>query len=481
MTEDNSPDPMRRGAASGRGTRSLDRRAVVAGGLGAAGLALAGGFLTGCGLLRADRLPPARASRSGRVAIVGAGIAGLAAAAELRAAGFDDVVVLEASDRIGGRIWTSRIGGGIPVDLGASWVHGIADNPIAGIANGNGIRMLPTDYGNEIVHFPDSAEKRRSGDRILKAFWKSAQRWPRESLRKVYRRHVETSQLAAADRRYLAFELNTTIEHEYGADIGDLSFESIDGGKDWPGRDALFPGGFGQIVDVLAAGLDIRTGRAVAKIDYRGPSVALTTADGETLEAACVVVTVPLGVLKQGAIVFMPELPVATRRAIDNLRMGVLNKTCLLFDDVFWPPDVELIRYLGVRPGQWAEAVSLYRYTRQPVVMMFNAGAYGALIETMPDEEVVSDALAALADMYGSVPQPKDALVSRWRSDPLFHGSYSYVPVGSTFSEYAKLARPIGDRVLLAGEATHDEYPATVHGAYLSGIRAARHIATRKG
>lgn len=445
----------------------VNRRALIACGLGAAGAAL-----TGCGEVRPGRMPETTAP-GGRVAVVGAGIAGLAAAAELRAAGFD-VVVLEARERIGGRIWTATIGG-LPVDLGASWIHGVDGNPIAAIAADNGIRTLPTDYGN--VHFHDAARAHGSRDHIVEGFWAFARQRPRDSLGGLYERYASASDLAGEDRRYLAHVLNTVIEHEFGADIGDLSLASIGGGEDWPGADALFPDGYGQIAEVLAAGLDIRTGQAVTRIDHRGPGVVLATRDGGRLEAACVVVTVPLGVLKRGAVAFVPELPPATRRAVDGLGMGVLNKTCLLFDEVFWPPEVELIGHLGARPGRWAESLSLYPYTRQPILMMFNAGAFGARVEAMSDAEIVREALAALADMYGTVPRPLDAVVTRWRSDPWSYGSYSYVPAGSSWAHHAELARRVGNRVFFAGEATHQDYPATVHGAYLSGIRAAGQIA----
>ena len=243
------------------------------------------------------------------------------------------------------------------------------------------------------------------------------------------------------------------------------------------GADALFAAGYGQIVDCLAKGLDIRLEHPVTQIDYAGRRVVLRTGPGTTFDAAMAIVTVPLGVLKSGSPVFQPALPRRKRRAIDQLGMGVLNKTCLLFDDVFWQQAVELVGYVGAETGQWAETLNLYPYTGQPILMMFNAGSYGARIEAMSDTEIVAEALEALADMYGPVPPPKDALITRWRSDPWSYGSYSYVPVGASFRRHSDLARPVDGKVFFAGEATHRDCPATVHGAFLSGVRAAREVA----
>ena len=227
----------------------------------------------------------------------------------------------------------------------------------------------------------------------------------------------------------------------------------------------------------MAEGLDIRLEHPVTQIDYAGPGVILRTGAGTTFEAVATIVTVPLGVLKAGSLVFRPDLPRRQRRAIDELGMGVLNKTSLLFEDVFWDKDVELIGYVGAQTGQWAETLNLYPYTGQPVLLMFNAGSYGARIEAMPDAEIVDQALAALEVMYGRIPGPKDTLVTRWRSDPWSYGSYSYVPAGVSFRRHLDLARPVDDKVFFAGEATHQDYPATVHGAFLSGVRAARQVA----
>ena len=412
-----------------------------------------------------------------RVVIVGAGIAGLSAAAELRANGFTDVVILEARDRIGGRIWTDTIGDAVPIDLGASWIHGVNGNPISAIASANGIATSPTDYDNDIVHFHGGGEPPARAEDILDEFWTFARRRPRQSLASAYSSYVTARELGERERRYLAHELNTIVEHEFGADVAELSLKSITGGKAFRGHDAVFPGGYGQILDALVPGLDIRCADPVTSIDHASSPILVTTAAGATFEASAVIVTLPLGVLKEGAVSFRPALPTPKQQAIDRLQMGVLNKTCLLFDDIFWNKDAEVISYVGPTPGHWAETLNLYPATGLPILMMFNAATAATELERLPDADTVALALAALKEVHGPVPQPKDARVTRWLSDPWSRGAYSYVPIGASFDQYANLARPIDNRLFFAGEATTKDHPATVHGAYLTGQRAASQIA----
>lgn len=419
--------------------------------------------------------------RRERVIVVGAGIAGLAAATELRTRGFDDILVLEARDRIGGRIWTDAIGDAIPVDLGASWIHGMKGNPITSLARANAIETSATDYGNRAVYFHNGGEPPLRADEVLAGFRRLARRRPDASLAAAHGDYLAATRLDEGERRYLQHQLHTIVEHEFGADIADLSLRSIAGGEAFQGRDAVFPTGYARIVDALIPGLDIRCGQAVTAIDYSaspGSPVVVSTA-ADTFEADMVVVTIPLGVLKHGAVSFLPALPADKQRAIERLNMGVLNKTCLLFDDVFWKKDAEFIGYVGAQPGRWAETLSLYPHTGVPMLVMFNAGASALEIESLSDDETVARALAALTDMHGAAPPPKDARVTRWRSDPWSRGAYSYVPVGATFAQYAELGAPVGDRLFFAGEATSEDYPATVHGAYLTGLRAARQAADR--
>ena len=480
--------------AAGRGSRSgpgehhagnwprrIDRRAFVRGALGMAGFVPAASVLPKPGVVSAlgDRgvVTPDAARLNQSVVIVGAGVAGLAAARELRASGFDDVVLLEARDRIGGRIWTDTIGGGIAIDLGASWIQGVDGNPISAIARENDIATHRTDWGNGVFHYHDVGEPAPSAQRALRDFWRLAEENRERSLESVYEKLLASGTFSEADRRYVEYLLTTEVENEYAADLSDLSYSSIDGGSSFRGGDFVFPGGYRQIVDVLASGVEVRRGQAVTEIDHSGPATVVTTEGGATFEAARVIVTVPLGVLKDDFISFRPSLPGRKRSAIAKLEMGVLNKVYLLFDDVFWDRDVERLQYVSADSGRWAENISLFPYTGQPVLAMLNAGTFGTRLEALSDREVVAQAVAALTNMHGDVPAPRDARITRWRSDPWAHGSYSYVPIGSSFEEHAALGEPVGDKVFFAGEATRDDYPATVHGAYLSGVQAARQIA----
>ncbi len=457
----------------------MNRRDFFKGALGVAGVVPAVSVLPKRGAMSgvADRggLNLGSAQRNRSVVIVGAGVAGLAAAGELRANGFDDVVVLEARDRIGGRVWTDTIGDGFPIDLGASWIHGIDGNPIAAIGRENNIATHRTDWGNGVFHYHDVGGPARSARRAMRDFWRLAEANPERSFQSV-REELLTTMTGEADRHYLDYMLTTEIENEYAADLGDLSYRSVDGGGGFRGGDVVFPGGYRQIVDVLAKGVAVRRGQAVTEIDYSASTIVVTTAGGATFEADMVIVTVPLGVLKEDFIAFRPSLPVRKRDAIAKLEMGVLNKAYLLFDDVFWDREVERLQYVSADRGQWAETISLYPYMGQPILAMLNSAAYGTRLEQLSDREVVARAVAALSNMYGDVPPPRDARITRWRSDPWTHGSYSYVPAGSSFAEHAALGKPVGDKLFFAGEATSEDYPATVHGAYLSGVRAARQI-----
>lgn len=434
-------------------------------------------------LLLATRRAAAAAPAEGKVIVIGAGFSGLAAARTLQDAGAE-VLVLEARDRLGGRVFTSRRWADAPMDLGGSWIHGTDGNPLTAIADAAGARRVATDEDSDRLYRPggkvaDAAFLARidAMEELVTAAREAASELDDDlSVKAAVERHLGGKVLSATDRQALDFWVNATIEHEYAGDWGAISAQSFDDDSGFGGEQVVFPQGYGVLAEFLAKGLDVRLGQKVSRIDSRGEGVSVRSSGG-TFSADAVIVSVPLGVLKKGQIEFLPALPERHREAIDGLEMGLLNKTILRFPKVFWPKEIDWLAYAGEKRGRWAEFFNLWRPSGLPILMGFNAGAYGREIEALSDEEIVSGAMATLRDMFGNnIPQPSAFQLTRWASDPFAYGSYSFLPPGSTRKTRAALATPVSEKLLLAGEATSEEYSATVHGAYLSGVRAAKEL-----
>lgn len=419
-----------------------------------------------------------------RVIVVGAGISGLAAARHLADHGHE-VLVLEARDRIGGRVWTSDRWADAPVDLGASWIHGIDHNPIAALAAKAKARTVATSYENGTDYFTDGRRIDDGGDAairrwrhaIAKALQAAQDDDTDASVRSVVERALRWPALSEHDRSLIAYVLND-YEQEYAGSADELSSQYFDSDARLKGKDVLFPGGYRAITDWLAAGLSIQTGQVVRQIDWSRGGVTVGTGHG-TFQADHVVVTLPLGVLQSGAVEFGPGLPAAKRDAIAKLGMGVLNKCYLRFPKVFWP-DTDWLTYVpgASRHGQWEEWLNAARATGKPVLLGFNAAAFGRAVEGWSDADMVAGAMRTLTTMFGrDIPAPLDYQITRWASDPYALGAYSFNKLGSTPAMRDQLAAGIDGRVHFAGEATHRHSFATVHGAYLSGVRAAKDIA----
>lgn len=431
------------------------------------------------------------------VIVIGAGAAGLAAARALADAG-RSVIVLEARDRIGGRVWTSDAWPGLPVDMGAGWIHGHARNPLTGMARAAGVSLRPSDtiaLGGSLALYAAGRRLTEAERRALEARFddlmaglaaladaRRARRLPDLSLQAAFEQLGRERGLADDDLRALAYKLNSAIEHEYSGDIGDMSlYEWDEDGTpaDMGGHDALPVEGYGRVLAPLARGLDIRLGRAVRCVAYGRDGVSVETGRG-VFTAERAVVTLPLGVLKQGAVAFAPELPERKRAALDAIGMGVLNKLALRFPRVFWPEEAEWLGRLSDRKGEWAEWFNLGRHTGQPVLVGYNAGRFGREVEALADDEMAAGALAALRTMFGrAVPEPEAFQASRWASDPWAFGSYTYLRPGGTGADRDALAAPVAGRLFFAGEATSRRYLSTVHGALFSGQRAAQEALER--
>lgn len=418
------------------------------------------------------------------VLVVGAGIAGLAAARRLHDAGYR-VITLEARERLGGRLMTYQEWDGINVDLGATWIHGAGPrNPIAQLAKKVGARLATTStektetYSSEGELYDDAdMEVMEALQGEIEAAISDAQDSDEDhSLLVAVRSELGYSKLSAGDRKRVDFLLNTTYEHEYGASAKELSVHWFDSGDAYSGSESLFLDGYRVLVEHLSKGLDIKLGQIVSAIDSSGDGVVVKSG-GQTYHAEQVIVTVPLGVLKSGAIEFYPELPAEKSEAIEGLGVGVLNKCCLRFPEAFWDTDMDWINYVPEQHGQWAEWVSLARATDAPILMGFNAADFGREIEGWTDAEIVQDAMKTLRVMFGDdIPEPTDWAITRWAADPFALGSYSCNVLGSAPPMRNDLASSVDGKLFFAGEATDEQFYQTVHGAYASGLRAANEV-----
>lgn len=451
------------------------------------------------------RAPRSRASGT-RVIVIGAGMAGLAAARELAARG-NDVVVLESRHRVGGRVATDR-SLGVPVDLGATWIEGARDNPIARLARAVGARTVVDEDDDPFAYDHDgrrlSGRERREIAEEFAALREDVRVPARGdvSIGEALRTALAGESLSDFERRALDWAV-ATLETDTAEDVARLSLLAYGADEAFGGDDLFLPNGYDELARGLAARSDVRFGRVVRRVvasptrvrveteplardpqcttSCHAPRASDPAPQAEAFEADLALVTLPLGVLKAGAVVFEPPLPEAKRTAIGRLGVGTLNCVFLLFPRVFWPAEARSLGYLSRTKGEFPEIVCWNHVSGAAGLKAYTGGDYARSLDARPTAEVTGRFLAILRQIFGAaVPDPVGAVRSRWSLDHFARGSYSHVPVGAAMRDYDALAAPAGARLFFAGEATSRAYPGTVHGAYLSGMRAAREIAKRR-
>ena len=436
-------------------------------------------------------IPTGATGEPTRVVVIGAGMAGLGAANALHNAGVE-VIVLEGRDRLGGRTWTRDVGG-VPVDVGGSWIHTATGNPMSTLADCAGVARIPNDIQGQLNRLSaydyDNATWLDLADfgipLLLTQAFESAlpdlrtELGSAASVEDAIQTFIASRPEAEDVLRLADYGIRVIAEQFESARSTDLSLAWYDNSAiEYDGLDAFPVGGYRRIVDYLARGLDVRTGQLATAVAY-GPDGVTVTTETDVFEGSHAIVTTPLGVLKAGAIAFEPALPAEKAAAIASLGFGHFEKVALRYDDAFWR-DAGRINWLHLGPGgerAFPVFVDLTDSVGQPALVALCSAAFaeGLLVESQ--DATIGRVRTLLDTMFGAgLPDPLDAFATRWGNDPLTRGAYTYIALGASPADFDTLAAPVGGRLLFAGEHTTPTRYGYADGALDTGVREAKRL-----
>jgi len=411
------------------------------------------------------------------VLVLGAGMAGVTAARECARAGLD-VVVVEAQDRVGGRVHTARDFCDQPVEQGAEFIHTAeADTwPEVRAAGFETIRCNPADgYLMSIggVRSPElwsDPSLSRLGDLLTEV-----EHWDGPD--------VTVAELMAAKdlagvARAMADQMLTL--HPLGdADqlglhgLRDDRVVDLERGCDW-----RVAAGYDALPREIADGLDVRLEWEVGEVRWSRDAVTVASTAGEELAGRAAVCTLPVGVLKSGAVRFEPDLPAAKWRALNGLEMGPVLKILYRFAEPFWPDDLTMLGCDGPIRLYWTPLYA--RDDAAPVLTAYVSGHRARALSVMTEAEAAGVGLADLDRLFPDARPSRTVREFRridWCTNPFTRGGYSFVRVGGAGSRAALAAADTG-ALFWAGDATSTTtIAAVVHAAYASGRRAAIEVA----
>ena len=429
--------------------------------------------------------------RSADVIIIGAGAAGLAAAAELARTG-RSVLLVEARERIGGRAWSRQEPGlPVPIEMGAEFIHG-RPQPTFDALRATGLAAVDSPRSRWFV---------RNGRVEPMGHIRMEIRRAMRMTPALERRDMPFQQFLAGKRGLSPFArafARRMVEGYDAADPGRVSARDI--AEEWTGEGATdMPqfrplGGYGalmaRLLEVAGRRVELRRETAVRAVRWKRGSVEVA---GETrgrafrATAPCAIVTLPLGVLQRpagaaDAVRFEPALR-QKAPALERLAAGAVLRVAMQFPAAFWE-ELDRRRYCNASffhsPYEAFPTVWTALPARTPLLVAWCGGPRAALLSRAAEGDIVRRAVMSVRSLFGGsaggAALPVATWVHNWQRDPYAHGAYSYVTVGGQGAR-RRLAEPLGRTLYFAGEAADFEGEAgTVAGALRSGVRAARQL-----
>lgn len=464
-----------------------------------------------------------------KVIIIGGGISGIALGDHLSRNGFTDFIILEASGRTGGRIYTINIDGdGRKAEMGANWIHGIERNPIFKLADDN--NLLELRHGNKGLRHK-TAFKTEDGDEITEKIVNQVNLAYGQLIIQAedfYQNGIPTMEENDSVGAFLEREYEDTLERYTNGDrhirellfdqrkrleccisgcdsLADVSLSEFGSYEELPGVHYTIPPGFNTVLEILKSSIPkdnillnhpvkcIRWNKQFPDPEKDQYECCVECENGEKFYANHVICTVSLGVLKAACDrMFSPPLPKVKHDAIDAIGFGIVDKVIIQFDEPVTEPELfrmelvwdnDLVEINDLR-HTWYRKIYSFEVVHDNVLVGWLSGKEALYMESLTEEQIGQDIVEALKKFLNKkdIPQPRKIIRTRWGNNPYTRGSYSFLKVGAAATDVEVLAEPLmgsesdKPQVCFAGEATHHCHYSTTHGALLTGLREAKRL-----
>ncbi|CAF0966300.1 unnamed protein product [Didymodactylos carnosus] len=434
------------------------------------------------------------------VIIVGCGAAGIATGIDLHEANISSFVILEARDRIGGRAYTKMLDG-IPVDLGANWIHHYSPNNPLYKYTQNGELLADNQWHTDLLYDYDGSSiplhVTRKAQRIAQTLFNIVDDYRNKVLKEqatdvsiaeviehAYEKEVQG--LLPQCKRVVDLIMGGVEQYE-ASNLEKLSATYYEAGNGDFECDKFVQYGYGLLLQKIGHNLPVRLNTIVTHVDTSDRSLIEIRTNHTNYTCKYLLITIPLGCLKKETIMFHPRLPEWKLAAIRQMGFGLMNKIILQFPYNFWNSATYINRTSNLIRGEFRCMYSLhaqYNLSNENcnILVIFTTGNFAYEIETLTDQESIERVMKILRTLFESnevlIPNPLKFLISRWSHDPFAYGSYSNFAVNATEQIVFDLSQECFlNRVHWAGEHTNEGSTiGCVDSAFESGQREAKKI-----